>query len=593
MGADPLLAEQVRARRVLAGLADERRAADRVMVAALTPVGAYDGRGLADLAGAGGLSDPSGVTRVSLAWALGELAASPGELTSGQWAELGRYLGAHQHDAGVMGVFFTVLGGQGTVDLVTAISERAYVLPGEQAGLAAMLAALAGGLGRASGSWSGVGADRFTASIDLSEVDIASLGLLLGAAHPPLAATLALSLANLLDENERVRGVYLGRVFVHDPSAMLGPAAAAMAYQLGLDPAGLGDLAVPVLGLLGAYPDQALAWLAGAGDRVLSGARIAYWFGGRDWLTTGDGFATPTGLWDAAQHASGGHLDTATFDLQVWHDIANTTAAIIQALAQRPDFLPENLTPAAAENLAGAIGDMLRYYLETPYLRDPAQRSWGEGILRELPGLGPDGLPVPGLDRVWLNELIGVAVTGGDGGGAARFAAELGEVFAALQAGVFDGTRLSPEEALLRIALLQGVVTGAGVGTELAAAAREDARVQEWIDGIGTVLGWIPVAGGVAGSIAESLVIEGGSRLAGTEFAQTYQSLLDEYREGGHEDEVRAQLLANVLAMHDQLVQTGTLTDDPDSLRDYIDLLYSEYSRNRSAGKDESEDANK
>ncbi|WP_448061662.1 hypothetical protein [Cellulomonas hominis] len=587
MGADPLLAEQARARRVLAGLADERRAADRVMVAALTPVGAYDGRGLADLAGAGGLSDPSGVTRVSLAWALGELAASPGELTSGQWAELGRYLAAHQHDAGVMGVFFTVLGGQGTVDLVTAISERAYVLPGEQAGLAAMLAALAGGLGRASGSWSGVGADRFTASIDLTGISALPLGLLIEAAQPPLSATLALSLANLLDENERVRGAYTG------PVMMLTPGLAMMTGLLGLDPDRLTDLAVPVLGLLGAYPDQALAWLAGAGDRVLSGARIAYWFGERDWITTGDRFTTPTALWQAAQHASGGHLDTATFDLQVWHDIANTTAAIIQALVKRADFLPENLTPAAAENLAGAIGDMLRYYLETPYMRLPGEDSHGQGILRELPGVGVGELPVPGLKQAWLNELIGVAVTGGDGGGAARFGEALDQLFTALQSGVFDGAGLSPEAALLRIALLQGVVTGAEVGTELAAAAREDARVQEWIDGIGTVLGWIPVAGGVAGSIAESLIIEGASRLTSTEFAQTYQSLLDEYREGGHEDEVRAQLLANVLAMHDQLVQTGTLTDDPHSLRDYIDLLYSEYSRDRSAGKDESEEANK
>lgn len=506
---DPELA--ARARRLLNDLADDRRLVDQRLLGELDPVRVGDWSqtavALRDLGIiTPGMINPATIGKDLAGWARMWGWGDPPSEEGAQ--ELAAMLEMWGQDEQVMAAFFAELGGEGTLGLLSAICQT----PGlDDPGALALAGAVRSGLAVGSRSWPDSVATTFAAGLidplaDRDRTDAERMGdlwsvsfLLADAAAQPLGERLAVAVADRVDLIERTRvadAIWLSpphpSTVGHLPTGMLA------GFWSAEDPSapyeGVSyDIAGRAFEHLGAHPAAALTWLTstatdidGAGS--LADGRTEYWFGQRDWVRTGDGFAGPTALWMGAMHAPGGPADPASYDPEVWRRVAQVMSAVTEQITTNPGFLPENVSELASVRLAGVLAAQIGCLIEVPLGELPS----GTGIEENyLPGAG-ESRWLAGIGREQLAALFGVATSSPAGLDLTRSVLSWTQDALLVTAGTPGG--YSPSEAIDRVIRLQIMLDAAPGGATAGAAARSDASVQGVINmvGIGLTLVKIP-----------------------------------------------------------------------------------------------------
>ncbi|MHA7134805.1 hypothetical protein [Oerskovia turbata] len=250
-----------------------------------------------------GIDSTAELTSARIARAFAEVAdrAADGDASARDLTHLQAFLDTWSGSQDVMARFFLKTGGDTTVDLVARLGDDAQAGTTEPAVALLLAAGIRAGLSTASSDWSPRTADRFAAQMlgaASSTVGggVSAIGFLFSRPDvAPLGEALTVSVADLLDDQER-NPLHGATGTWYDTSPRAGGR-----YLAGLESGTNGnevdDPAGRVLATLGAYPEAAVAWLSADGDDFtadgrLGDARLAYWFGERDWSlgTSGDGF---------------------------------------------------------------------------------------------------------------------------------------------------------------------------------------------------------------------------------------------------------------------------------------------------------------
>lgn len=501
-----------KARRLLNELADDRRLADQRLLGDLDPVRVGDWSRTAIALRELGIIAPSMVNPATIGkdlagwarmWGWGDPPSEEGA------QELAAMLEMWGQDEQVMSAFFAELGGEGTLGILSAICHT----PGLDDPVALALAgAVRSGLAVGSRSWPGPVATTFAAGLidplaDRDRTDAERMGdlwsvsfLLADAAAQPLGERLAVAVADRVDLIERTRvadAIWLSpphpATVGHLPTGMLA------GFWSAEDPSapyeGVSyDIAGRAFEHLGAHPAAALAWLTstaadidGAGS--LADGRTEYWFGQRDWVRTGDGFAGPTALWMGAMNAPGGPADPGSYDPEVWRRVAQAMSAVTEQITASPWFLPENVSELASVRLAGVLAAQIGCLIEVPIGGFPDR---GGIELNHFPGVDNPRW-VASIGREQLAVLFGTATSSTAGLGLTR------DILATTQDALLGAASTpggySPDEAIRRVVTLQVMLDAAPSGAVAGTAARADAHTQALIDTIGLGLSLTRIPG--------------------------------------------------------------------------------------------------
>lgn len=540
------------ARNALEGLADERTLADSTLVLALTPPNATAWEAQRQALAAIGITDSGSLTPSAVAQAMAELG---NQIASGDYSEadvsnLQTLYDLYGKNPQVMAQMNRDMGGENVVSLIDELGRGVVDGSVPAAAALALAQSVRGGLSVGSQRWTPLTGQEFAEEM-MSQAstmvggDPAAIGFLFGdPTNAPIGVTTTLALADMIDTAER--GNYQ---IWQDSSPLPGGTTLALLEeeQTGLSGLRVVDMAGRVLETLGAYPAEALEWLTSAEDDGVTGEgklgenRVDYWYGERDWSTY-DQFEGPAGLWAGSQHAPGGPGDGSVTlpdgtnnSPQVWHDSAQLTHDIMEALARNEQFVTENVSEIASVKMVAALAPQIPGFVEDP-----------------LSGMGDDGgstleSPVFGsgdpreyarVSREIFAEVFGVA------GDHAAGAEALSTVVTNYQVGLSEAAtaeNASVPGLTQRIAILQGMLDGAADGAALGEATRQDEAVEEAIGLLADAVGLIPVPGlGGAADIAQDYLL--GQLIDAAEahdvstFATNHAELSEAQGEGGVAD---------------------------------------------------------
>ncbi|MBP3977332.1 hypothetical protein [Microbacterium sp. BLY] len=561
-GTKPGLADMRQAANQLKALATQRQAADDALVAALAPPASARWDAMQSALSFAGIEDLDELTYDNLGDAFANVAdeIAEGDITDENLQAMQDFFDVWGDDTFVMSQFFLEVGGENTVSMIDNLGDAVMVDGLAGATALALATSIRGGLSTGSQIWMPSTSRDFAESMltgASSSVGgaVAAIGFLFSdEKNHPLGVNLTVAMADEIDRIERdPSSMQYGNWTDFSPNAGGRTLAFLEGEQTGLDGNRVDDLAGRIFSTLGTYPDAALDWLTSTesdpfGDGDLGTGRIEYWFGERDWSanTTGDGFEGPSALWAGAQQAAGGPADAAhTYNPETWERVASLTTQVVTALTGNDAFLPENLTSIGQVRLAEGISLSMPYFSEA--ISDSnATSSDGPFAMNIMVGTDDVSRPIPNLEPNVLAQLLGTA-TWSDGETPSAGAAVMAQSVSQYQDALIAIADLAPAgsevkaDLLERVIELQGWLDGSPAGSALAEASRHDAAVQAAIDGVGTVVGLIPipavgevlVAGGnVAIDIAQSAVVGGitdwGSGQATAAWGNTHEVLLQE-----------------------------------------------------------------
>ena len=607
-GTEPGLSDMRAAAQALRTLATQRESADNTLVAALQPPASARWDQMQSALKAAGIDDIDDLTYDKLGDAFANLAdaIAEGDVTDENVKALQDFFDVWGDDTFVMSQFFLEVGGENTVSMIDNLGDAVMTNGFDGAAALALATAIRGGLSTGSQIWQPSTSSDFAESMLTGASStvggaVAAIGFLFSdEKNNPLGVNLTVAMADEIDRIER------------DPSSMLNGAwtdfspnaggrilAFLEGETTGLDGNRVDDLAGRIFSTLGTYPDAALDWLTSTesdpfGDGDLGAGRVDYWFGERDWSaeTTGDGFEGPSALWAGAQQAAGGPADaTHTYNPETWERVAELTTRVVTALVGNDSFLPENLTSIGQVRLAEGVSLSMPYFSEI--ISDGTGTPGTYFSSNLLVGTQDGPRAIPNLEPEMLATLLGTA-TWSDGETPSAGAVVVAQSVAQYQDALIAIADLAPAgseakaELLERVIELQGWLDGSPAGSALAEATRHDAAVQAAIDGVGTVVGLIPipavgdvlVAGGsVAIDIAQSAVIGGvsdwGSGQATAAWGNTHEVLLQQQENSAEGREAAAKQ-----AFRQMLEQLG-MTDglSPAQIEEKVGETFRDYER--------------
>lgn len=524
-GTKPGLADMRQAANQLKALATQRQAADDALVAALAPPASARWDAMQSALSFAGIEDLDELTYDNLGDAFANVAdeIAEGDITDENLQAMQDFFDVWGDDTFVMSQFFLEVGGENTVSMIDNLGDAVMVDGLAGATALALATSIRGGLSTGSQIWMPSTSRDFAESMltgASSSVGgaVAAIGFLFSdEKNHPLGVNLTVAMADEIDRIERdPSSMQYGNWTDFSPNAGGRTLAFLEGEQTGLDGNRVDDLAGRIFSTLGTYPDAALDWLTSTesdpfGDGDLGTGRIEYWFGERDWSanTTGDGFEGPSALWAGAQQAAGGPADAAhTYNPETWERVAELTTQVVRELLSNESFLPENLTSIGQVRLAEGISLSMPYFSENLSENDPRTAS-ALSVQDALIGT-TESRAIPNLTQAQLSQLLGTA-TWSDGDTPSAGAEVIGQSIRQYQDALIGLADLAPAdsgfatEALARVVELQGLLDGSSAGAALAEASRHDEAVQAAIDGVGTIVGLIPIPA------AGELVMEGGS----------------------------------------------------------------------------------
>lgn len=443
--------------------ADDRRHADTLLIAALESerlVTGWHGTGV--MMSAGGITRSSQIDDQALTDAMVELSQDvlDGSASEAEAQALAEYLRRHLDDPRTLDAYFQALGGRRTAELIDRLGDA--VLNGRMDETVALDLALAvqAALSVASQGWSTARSESFALSMIEADGAAAAVAFLFGdPANHPMGETFAVTMANLIDENERLNGNrWVG-------STTDGGFVLANLLNLGL-PGRADDPASAILETLGFHPDAALAWA--------DEDRIAYWFGERDWSS--DGFQGVGSLWAGMQRASGANAED--YNPYRWSLLQLANARVYEALALHPGFTMMGTSAAGATYIGDALRSQIAvvtviasqaFSQEFEEHREADLRMSGVGLLGEV--------AVPNIPVEYLYRVFGVT-------------SSYDHVHDVLRAAITDHQRnlgLSGEAAptiLNANIALQALLHGTAGGAQLADARQRDEIIGQSVDTI-------------------------------------------------------------------------------------------------------------
>ena len=409
------------------------------------------------------------------------------------WARLQVFLEKYARDDDAMDDFFDALGGPNTAALLNTLNSRVGWSEDEDAMLLAFAQNIRLGLSTASADWSGPKADAFVDALfedeasgitNESEPDGVKLNrsemiafLFSDADGAPMGEQFALSAAEYADawEHDNDLQLLFNSYMSH---------AAGEALHLLEDPNedhySWVDVSGRILETLGEYPDSAMEFLSEPG-------RVDYWFGERN--SSFDKFEGVTALWDGAQAATGGPLDPDGTDPVAAQAQAETTSALMAALADNPAFTTENLNEEASGSVARATSLYLAGITEYLWSNDSGVPLSDGAVAYDIHGAGIS-LITPSVTEEVISRLLGAA--GSHYTGANEFnSAITGYQSLYMAMALQDSSLLTG--SLERYAMLTAVLDGSSVGATLDSAERADAAMDAGVDSIKDALALIPI----------------------------------------------------------------------------------------------------
>ncbi|WP_136037098.1 hypothetical protein [Microbacterium sp. K35] len=579
------LADMRQAANQLKALATQRETADSTLVAALAPPASPRWDAMQSALSFAGIDDIDDLNYDNLGDAFANVAdeIAEGDITDENLQAMQDFFDVWGDDTFVMSQFFLEVGGENTVSMIDNLGDAVMVDGLAGATALALATSIRGGLSTGSQIWMESTSKDFAESMltgASSSVGgaVAAIGFLFSdEKNHPLGVNLTVAMADEIDRIERDPASMLyGGWTDFSPNAGGRTLAFLEGEQTGLDGNRVDDLAGRIFSTLGTYPDAALDWLTSTendpfGDGDLGDGRIEYWFGERDWSanSSGDGFEGPGALWAGAQQAAGGPADaTHTYNPETWQRVAELTTQVVRELTGNESFLPENLTSIGQVRVAEGISVAMPYFSEAISESDPAAgtRPYFENLL-----IGTDDpRAIPDVTQAQLAQLLGTAAWS-DGETPSAGAAVIAQSVQQYQDALIAIADLAPADsafkadALERVVELQGWLDGSPAGAALGEATRHDEAVQAAIDGVGTVVGLIPipavgdvlVAGGsVVIDVAQSAVIGGvsdwGSGQATAAWANSHEALLE-----AQADAANGREIATMETIEQMLVDLG------------------------------------
>ncbi|MBN6190942.1 MULTISPECIES: hypothetical protein [Microbacterium] len=579
------LADMRQAANQLKALATQRETADSTLVAALAPPASPRWDAMQSALSFAGIDDIDDLNYDNLGDAFANVAdeIAEGDITDENLQAMQDFFDVWGDDTFVMSQFFLEVGGENTVSMIDNLGDAVMVDGLAGATALALATSIRGGLSTGSQIWMESTSKDFAESMltgASSSVGgaVAAIGFLFSdEKNHPLGVNLTVAMADEIDRIERDPASMLyGGWTDFSPNAGGRTLAFLEGEQTGLDGNRVDDLAGRIFSTLGTYPDAALDWLTSTendpfGDGDLGDGRIEYWFGERDWSanSSGDGFEGPGALWAGAQQAAGGPADaTHTYNPETWQRVAELTTQVVRELTGNESFLPENLTSIGQVRVAEGISVAMPYFSEAISESDPAAgtRPYFENLL-----IGTDDpRAIPDVTQAQLAQLLGTAAWS-DGDTPSAGAAVIAQSVQQYQDALIAIADLAPADsafkadALERVVELQGWLDGSPAGAALGEATRHDEAVQAAIDGVGTVVGLIPipavgdvlVAGGsVVIDVAQSAVIGGvsdwGSGQATAAWANSHEALLE-----AQADAANGREIATMETIEQMLVDLG------------------------------------
>lgn len=423
-----------------------------------------------------------------------ELATAIASFTAGDedFAALQALLDKYGDDEEAMAAFFDELGAANLMLLLEKLNSRVGWTPEEDAMLLSIAQSLRSALSRESATWDESEADAFVQS--LFEDQASALGydeqdgtktlrfhmlafLFSSPEDAPMGEQFALSAAEYADqwEHDNDLTMTLNRALVEGGLESL----LALDSSIAPDDSWV-EVSGRILETLGEYPDSAMEFLSEDG-------RVEYWYGERN--SEMDGFEGVASLWEGAQYATGGPLDpngTVPADAQ---SQAETTSAIMTALAGNSNFTTENLNDEASTSIANATSVYLPGIMEYLWNNESGERLSSGAVEYTIHGAGTT-LITPSVTEETISQLLGEA--GSHPGGAEAFNAAITgyqEMYMAMA--LNDPSLLGG--SLERYAVLQGVLDGSSIGSVLDSAARHDAEMDAGVDAVKDVVGLIPI----------------------------------------------------------------------------------------------------
>lgn len=486
--------------RAIERLWEERRAADRAVIAALATHRISDWRSARRQLVDAGIADPRHATPAQVADVMAAksrniLGRTPPDPNA--YAELKDLLDAYGYSAEHMDAFFTALGGAGTAKLVGSFpASREGGADSESSGFPH---AIRSAFIAASQRWDGSEAREMASGLlqdvgiealdragfdtgmvqDLRE-DHAGLAYLLSAGA--IGSPLALALARRVDYRERIQNAPVrADTFTPLPAVVhaetVGDRAADRAVERFYDPAGL------IFSQLAHSPTDSLAFL---GDPE-GPDRIRYWYGRDGHYAFGsdsDQFEGVLAVWASASS------QPADLDGSDWTSLAYSSGHIINTLAANTHFFDGELSPAAVGSLTLSMAVQLPGLLES-------------SLVKETVGEAPDGVVTlvnmpDGTQRsaAVLNDGPIASVVGRiyESGGAEAMDAFATHYSAALagHAAATDNPNASLASGR-RLVELNVLVDAASDGASIRQAARQDESAMAVITPVEFVGGLLPL----------------------------------------------------------------------------------------------------
>lgn len=472
---------------LFAGLEDQRRSADTLLLNALPTVSSPIWVELGAAMAAAGITRPELVDVDGVARALDTAAQAviDGEATPEEIEKFETLLAAWSDDPDVLGAFYERLGGGGTAALVNAIGDEVGQAA-DPSGLLALAEKIRATLAIGSMNWNDDVAGEFAQDMNESARAGGAIAYLFGdwQAHP-MGQNLATAMANIVDERERLDGPNLWG----DISTGAGWLANLMYPE---DPNRAADPGGAIMGTLAQYPDAAFAWLT---DAELGADRVQYWYGERGGHIHSDGFAGVAALWESVFHINGGLDGTTAMDPERVAKWADLTSAIIATLNANPHYSVRTISEMGGAQVSAAVGNMLPLIAERPLSSMPRKYETGAIGSIEDGSIVYGDVSIPFFDPLALARILGVSCSTTSGVVAYEQAAQR-----AIQL-ILDATDVtSPdyadicEDSADAIATIYALADGAAMGTQIgsdyseAVAGREFWDMIDQLSGVGDAL---------------------------------------------------------------------------------------------------------
>lgn len=435
-------------------------------------------------------------------------------------------------DPGLADEYMQELGGTNLANLLVQLDVLAAGDPSLSRTIADVQSRLRQSLAIGSVSWEPEVCDSFNEALMDATNGALVVAYLYGDTDVPIAAKMAISMAGLIQKWEKRNGQLFTMLDSVGPN---GVASSLMASTLDLRPNEHGmviiDPADSVLRQIALHPTAALDWLD-ASDH------LDYWYGTRDWSTTG-GYDAPAAVWAAVQTVPGA-LIGPDMDPALVNKLARVSTDILNYW--HPDVLTEeNFDGDGKQYLALVIAAQLPIWVETTIAADYDILESAETRNLPVDWLGSTG-DVALCSRDALAALLRIVASDPIASGVVleRARSLSVEIVSSVPA---NADMDSYKVALGKAGGLLGLLDGADLGNQLSAHAASDLRTSLVINTVS--MGTAGVADKAVGPLAGALLSQGATDLTASVLANSYNQRQDEFWSGGSPDDQRRREEAN------------------------------------------------